>query len=82
MFKNLITLCIIVNSICLALYDYSDRNSLTRYNQILDAIDKSLSIVFIIEACLKIIAMGFIIHRRSYMRDGWNIIDFLISISA
>lgn len=64
------------------MYDYSDRNSLTRYNRILDVIDKSLSIVFIVEACLKILGMGFIIHRRSYMRDGWNIIDFIISISG
>ena len=64
------------------MYDYHDRDSSTRYNQVLDKIDKSLSIVFIVEASFKIIGMGFIIHRRSYMRDGWNVIDFIISISG
>jgi hypothetical protein len=26
--------------------------------------------------------MGFVLHRRSYLRDGWNVIDFLIAISG
>jgi hypothetical protein len=26
--------------------------------------------------------MGFIIHRKSYLREGWNIIDFIIAVSG
>jgi hypothetical protein len=30
------------------------------------------------ELVLKVIAMGFIMHKHSYMRDGWNVLDFVI----
>jgi hypothetical protein len=29
---------------------------------------------------LKIIAFGFVIHQRSYLRDPWNILDFMVVI--
>lgn len=28
--------------------------------------------------CLKILALGFILNKGSYMRDIWNIIDIVI----
>ena len=31
---------------------------------------------------MKIIARGLICHKSSYLRDWWNIIDFLVVISA
>lgn len=31
---------------------------------------------------MKIIAKGFVCHSSSYLRDGWNIIDFVVVISA
>lgn len=36
------------------------------------------ALIFIAEFMLKVIAMGFFLHKKSYMRDVWNIIDFLI----
>lgn len=33
-----------------------------------------------LEAAIKIIAFGFIIHKKSYLRDPWNIMDFLVVI--
>jgi hypothetical protein len=41
-----------------------------------------LTSVFIFEAALKIIAMGFIFHKYSYMRYGWNVVDFIIVIAG
>ncbi len=29
---------------------------------------------------MKIIAFGFIIHKRSYLRDPWNVIDFIVVV--
>lgn len=26
--------------------------------------------------------MGFIVHNRSYLRDGWNVIDFFVVITG
>lgn len=41
--------------------------------------DTALTVVFAIEAFLKIIAFGFLFNgRKSYMRNYWNILDLLI----
>ena len=36
--------------------------------------------MFTVEAVLKIISMGFIVHRFAYLRDGWNWIDFFVVV--
>lgn len=36
--------------------------------------------VFISEATLKIIALGFVLWKHSYLRDIWNCLDFLVVI--
>ncbi len=38
--------------------------------------------MFIFEAAAKIVAMGFIIHKYSYLRYGWNIVDFIIVLAG
>jgi Ion transport protein len=64
------------------MYDYSDRESKKTWNQILDKIDIVFTATFALEAILKIIAMGFIIHKFAYLRQGWNVIDFFIAIAG
>ena len=34
--------------------------------------------IFITEFALKVFAMGFIIHKKSYLRQWWNVFDFLV----
>ena len=34
--------------------------------------------MFTVEAVIKIIAMGFVVHKNSYLRDYWNWLDFLV----
>ncbi|EGZ10921.1 hypothetical protein PHYSODRAFT_519134 [Phytophthora sojae] len=48
----------------------------------LKGLDKSLAIVFAIEMVIKIVAMGLILHKGSYLRNSWNIIDGVIVISS
>jgi hypothetical protein len=36
--------------------------------------------VFTIESILKIIAYGFLFHPGAYLRNPWNILDFVIVI--
>ena len=31
---------------------------------------------------LKIFGLGFILRKGSYLRDGWNILDFVIVMSS
>ncbi|KAK3737051.1 hypothetical protein QZH41_016673, partial [Actinostola sp. cb2023] len=35
-------------------------------------------IIFCIEAFLKIVAFGFVLHPGSYLRNGWNVLDFIV----
>ena len=46
----------------------------------LDYVDKVFTCIFILELVMKTIAMGFIVNQYSYMRDGWNVLDFLIVV--
>ena len=46
---------------------------------ILEYIDYGMTLIFIIEALLKIITFGFLFNgKESYMRDSWCILDFFI----
>jgi hypothetical protein len=40
------------------------------------------NVFFILEGFLKIIAQGFVKHKNSYLRNGWNIIDFIVVVSS
>lgn len=75
-------ICIILNSIILAIFDYKDRDIETGYNNILDAIGRVLTIVFLIEAIIKIYAMGFFLNQKAYLRDTWNLIDFAVVVTG
>jgi hypothetical protein len=37
-------------------------------------------IIYTTEMVLKIIAMGFFMRAHSYLRDAWNILDFIVVI--
>lgn len=68
---------IILNSLTIAMTDLKDRQSRTMWNQMLDQLQYLFTAVFSVEAILKILGMGFIMHERSYLRDPWNWLDFL-----
>ena len=75
-------MCIVLNSLALAFYNYSDRQSVTKQNQVLDQINNVFTVIFIMEFMLKIVAFGFIVHRNSYLRNGWNLIDFVVVVGG
>ena len=58
---------------------FDDPNSIKM--QTLNYIDYFITLIFILECAFKIIAYGFLFSGKdSYLRDGWNIIDFVIVI--
>ena len=73
---------IFLNCIVLALYDYSDRDSLTPRNQLIDLFNVGFTSVFILEGVLKVVSYGFVIHPSSYLRNGWNVIDAVVLLSG
>ena len=38
--------------------------------------------IFTMEMCVKILADGFILHKGSYLRNPWNIMDFIVVVSG
>lgn len=37
-------------------------------------------IIFTVEAFLKVIAYGLLCHPNAYLRNGWNLLDFIIVV--
>lgn len=71
---------IMINSIILGLFDYTDRESKKPHNRTLDKINMVFTIIYASEAFLKIIAYGLFKHKTAYLREYWNIIDFTVAI--
>lgn len=46
----------------------------------LGLIDKVFTGIYSVEALLKILAFGFVVHRKSYLKNAWNILDFIALI--
>jgi hypothetical protein len=76
LFEFFILLCILVNSISMAFYDYTGHH--TGHNAKIDFMGEVFTWIFAVEALLKILAQGFFISKYSYIRDWWNVIDFMI----
>jgi hypothetical protein len=80
-FDNFVTLAIILNSFMLASTDYEIRlnpEHVSTWTPTQEKIDMVFNIIFIVEASVKITAMGFIFHKKSYLREAWNCLDFFI----
>uniref|UniRef100_A0A915B5U1 Voltage-dependent L-type calcium channel subunit alpha n=1 Tax=Parascaris univalens TaxID=6257 RepID=A0A915B5U1_PARUN len=79
-FEWLILFMICANCIALAVYQpYPAQDSDTK-NTILEQIEYLFIIVFTIECVLKVIALGFLFHPGAYLRNAWNILDFIIVV--
>ena len=94
-FDAFILLAICVNSIAMGLGDYGHINedpSSTNYmhldtqgswrNTILSHTNFVCTHIFAAECVLKIIAMGFVGCPHTYLRDGWNCLDFIVVVSG
>jgi len=69
-FDRIIMTLILINSLCMAFYDYIDDDAPN--NKVLDKVFEVFSLLFTIEALIKIIALGFIFGKHSYLHDPWN----------
>ena len=41
-----------------------------------------ISICFVVECVMKIIVMGFFFGEKTYLKDNWNILDFVIVLCS
>ena len=81
-FDNLILFLIVVSTVALAFENpLSDPESTML--KILKQLDFYFTLIFIVESSLKIITRGLLFNgQSSYLRNFWNVMDFLIVISA
>ena len=57
-----------------------DRDSpITRASEIIDYL---FNIAFALECFFKCIGLGFVMDQGSYLRDGWNQLDYFIVVSS
>jgi len=96
LFDSAITLTIILSSIILGMTDYThiDRNraspsygspisSGSWRNLFVNHADIVFTVIFTVEMVLKIIGMGFFWGKgNTYLRDGWNCLDFVITTGS
>ena len=80
LFEYASLLVIIANSIVLTLEDPTDPNSGS--TGFLATLDTIFLILYTIEMILKIIGLGFVLNKGAYLRESWNILDFIIVVSA
>ncbi|GAB6020081.1 Voltage-dependent calcium channel type D subunit alpha-1 [Chamberlinius hualienensis] len=75
-FTNFILGCILISSAMLAAENPVDAHSYR--NQILNYFDYFFTTVFTIEITLKVITFGLILHKGSFCRSAFNILDILV----
>jgi hypothetical protein len=75
-FETISVIVILLNSLSLAIEDPTS----SEQTVIQDIIDRVFLSLYTIEMILKILGMGFIFNDNSYLRDGWNLIDFIVVI--
>ena len=71
---------IVANSISLALEDPTNPDS--GNTGFLATLDTVFLVLYSVEMGLKIIGLGFLFNKGAYLRESWNILDFIIVCSA
>ena len=73
--------------LCFLYFQFEDKNEcLIKYKKdinfdnVLDKINIVFNLFFSLEIFIKIIATGFLFNKNSFLRNGWNVIDFIIVI--
>ncbi|CAF3020652.1 unnamed protein product [Rotaria sp. Silwood2] len=81
-FEYMVLLTIIANCIVLALEEHLPRDDKTTLARSLEKTEIYFIGIFCFEAALKIIALGFVLHERSYLRSLWNVMDFIVVVTG
>ncbi|KAF0766468.1 voltage-dependent calcium channel type A subunit alpha-1 isoform X16 [Aphis craccivora] len=81
-FEYAVLLTIIANCVVLALEEHLPRGDKTVLAKTLEATELVFLAIFCVEATLKILALGFLLHSGSYLRNIWNIMDFFVVVTG
>ncbi|XP_055645908.1 voltage-dependent L-type calcium channel subunit alpha-1F-like isoform X2 [Falco peregrinus] len=79
-FDILILATIFANCVALGVYIPFPEDDSNASNHNLEQVEYVFLIIFTVETFLKIIAYGLVLHPSAYIRNGWNLLDFVIVI--
>lgn len=85
--QNIILTLVFINSIILGIVDYRYQGSNSSSNapignRILSITEPFYAVLFTSEAVIKIVAQGFILSKKTYLRDPWNVLDFIVVVTS
>ncbi|KAL2101398.1 hypothetical protein ACEWY4_003159 [Coilia grayii] len=81
-FEYMILATIIANCIVLALEQHLPDGDKTPMSERLDDTEPYFIGIFCFESGIKILALGFAFHKGSYLRNGWNVMDFVVVLTG
>ncbi|XP_068104416.1 voltage-dependent L-type calcium channel subunit alpha-1F isoform X2 [Hyperolius riggenbachi] len=79
-FDILILMTIFANCVALGVYIPFPEDDSNTANHNLEQVEYIFLIIFTVESFLKIIAYGLVMHPSAYIRNGWNLLDFVIVV--
>ncbi|CAF0744257.1 unnamed protein product [Brachionus calyciflorus] len=77
-FEYMVIMTIVANCVVLAMDEHLPNDDKTPLSISLEATEQYFLAIFCCEASLKIIALGLALHKGSYLRSVWNIMDFTV----
>ncbi|XP_028853746.1 calcium channel, voltage-dependent, L type, alpha 1S subunit, a [Denticeps clupeoides] len=77
-FEIIILLTIFANCVALAVFMPMPEEDTNNTNSNLESLEYIFLIIFTMECFLKIVAYGLLFHADAYLRNCWNILDFVI----
>ena len=80
LFDRTILFLIGLNCVFLAMSSNAPNFKTSKTGQVIELSELVFSILFTIELVLKVIGMGFFVSPGSYLRDSWNVMDFLVVV--
>jgi hypothetical protein len=81
LFNAFIIITILLNSIVLALEE-PPKPGMKKEEHLQETMEIAFLVIYTGEMFIKIIAMGFLLEPDTYLRDPWNILDFLVVVSS
>lgn len=81
-FEYTVLVTIVANCVVQALEEHLPDGDKTLLAKKLEGTEPYFLVIFCAEATLKITALGFMLHRNSYLRNIWNILDFVVVVSG
>ena len=81
-FEYVILLVILLNCIFLACDSKSPNFEESYTYSVIEMAEYFFIAIFTLECVLKVIALGFVLDKGTYLRDSWNVLDFLVVVLA